>query len=948
MVPQNGQPTASRPRLQQPGLPSFMAPNPAFDPSPYFNNLDPTQAAKQMAALTAASQARIANSRPTPLLNPPSGTNSAPFLGGTIPPNYPAANYDPSSGSSTQHATFQMPNNLPTSNSSSFLDSMSHQASRNVPQSNNTTLKQRQQGFMNGLANVMATLGTPLPPSLTGVPTPSYDPNTSRWKHLEPSSEIGFLRLAGKDINLFKLWGSVFQSGGGHAATANNGWGAILAQFNLPEEIPQPPPNVGTVSVAQTVAQLYMTMLYPFEQWYKNNMQDQQRKALASRQANQQATMDSSSHNRLPNGSQPGQIQRGPSLTSMAPASGTVPPSTINGSSPFPQSSIPHTPTQRPESTASNQAISDASHNIPGGLPHGIQANGLAGSSDGNVLDPEIQGIKRKLDYDERDGKRARQKLGSEPPPDNISSAISTAVDRSSSVTTCSAAPQAPTTMPAPPRPRQQPSRRKIEYVPLAREVETYGGRDLKFLETELANHPQRRPIRDINDWGTVDIEALTMSIRSRLSNELSYALTTFTLLSTMRGQTPGSGFPVFQSPDLFDEVLDLLEEQAFGDAEDAEGELLQTDSPIVTHHELVNLVYESESQPFAVLIPRQGSKDPKLGPRQRPGQFILAILNIIRNLSTIPDNLEFISRHTRLIDLMLRLCSVTYDEDGTPSPASSALSLGDLAHVRKDVLYTLSNIASNVHLSTPSPHITFRMATRVFQLISSYLIDPTEAISPLACVQVTGIPPTGNLKPPALADVALDVFSRLSQADSNRQIISKSVAQTSLIRLFEALVHRLPVVDADFQLMTRDVWLSYLEKTIMAMYSLAFLAPPPVKQKLKANRALGFRAVMLRMIQKFLMTHDSRVWFVVCTRRAVEAMKVLDDAEDCFDTSKSAVPTMSFGMGYGEAGDNGSERGTGLLGGHRDITWEMLMLREVQADEVLFGELESLSRVEC
>ncbi|GLB36297.1 putative ARID/BRIGHT DNA binding domain [Lyophyllum shimeji] len=947
MVPQNGQPTAGRQQHQPPGLPSFMGPNPGFDPSPYLNNLDPTQAAKQMAALSAASQARIANTRPTPLLNPPSGTNSAPFLGGINTPNYPAVNYDALPGSSTQHATFQIPSNLPSSNSSSFLDPMSHQGARTAPQPNSTTLKQRQQGFLNGLANIMASMGTPLPPAITGVHTPGYDPNTSKWKNLEPSSEIGFIRVAGKDINLFKLWGSVFQSGGGHAITANKGWGTIAAQFNLPEEIAQPSPTIGTVSVAQMIAQLYMTMLYPFEQAYKNNLQDQQKRALASRQGGQPTPGESLGHNRLPGGPQPGQIQRGLSGHSMTPlnlAAGAGPPPTVNGSSPFPQPPTPHLPIQRPESTLPNQAIMGASQNMAGGLPHDTQANALP--TDTDAFDQEMQGIKRKMEYDERDGKRARQKTGSEPPTENPPSA--TSADRGSTTTTSGPALQASTAMPAPLRTRQQPSRRKIEYVPLAREVDTYGGRDLKLLETELGTLPQRRPIRDINDWGTVDIEALTMSIRSRLSTELSYALTTFTLLSTMRGQTPGSGFPVFQSPDLFDEVLDLLEEQAFGDAEDTEADLLHADSPVATNRELMNLVYESESQPFAVLAPHQGSKDPNLGPRQRPGNIILAVLNIIRNLSTIPDNLEFISRHPRLIDLMLRLCPVTYREDGTPAPTSPSLSLADLIHVRKDVLYTLTNIAGGIHLSTTSSRITIRTATRAFQLISSYLIDPVEAISPLACVQLAGIPPSGSLKPPVLADVALDVFSRLSQADSNRQIFSKSIPQTSLRRLFEALVHRLPVVDADFQLMSRDIWLSYLEKTIMALYSIAFLAPPSFKQKLKSDRALGFRAVMLRMVQKFLMTHDSRAWFVVCIRRAVETMKVLDDAEDCFDTSKSAVPTMSFGMGFGEVGETNAERGTGLLGGHRHLTWEMLMLREVQMDEVLFGELESLSRVEC
>lgn len=499
------------------------------------------------------------------------------------------------------------------------------------------------------------------------------------------------------------------------------------------------------------------------------------------------------------------------------------------------------------------------------------------------------------------------------------------------------------------PRIRQQPSRRKIEYVPLAREVDTYGGRDLRSLENEVANLPQRRPLRDINDWGTVDIEALTMSIRSRLSTELSYALTTFTLLSTMRGQTPGSGFPIFQSADLLDEVLDLLEEQAFDGVEDSiESDLLQQDSRITTNRALVNMVTESQSQSFATLEIHQGSKNPDSGPRQRPGNVILAVLNIIRNLSTIPDNLDFISRHTRLVDVMLRLCTI--NKESPPLPISPALSLGDLVIVRKDTLYTLTNIAGNIHLANATSSTTFRMASRAFQLVSSYLIDPIEAVSPLACMQLTGIPANGNFKPPLLADIALDVLTRLSQSDSNRQVFAKTVPQASILRLFEALVHRLPIVDADFQLVAREAWLSYLEKNIMAIYSLAFLAPPTMKQKVKADRTLAFKSVMLRMIQKFVVgpNNEGRGLFNVCTRRAIEAMKVLDDAEDSFDTSKSAVPTMSFGMGYGEIGDNGAEKGTGLLGGHRDAAWDMLMMREIHSDPIMFGELESLARVEC
>jgi len=200
---------------QQPGFPSFASPsNPPLDSS----FLDSPQVAKQMAALTAANQARIAqNSRIAPANG---GTISGPYFGAI---NYPPGGHDLLTANG--HANSQMPNNYgvpQTPNSAtnpSFLDSPMSQpnSTRNQPPPNNV-YKGRQQSFLAGLANLMAKRGTPLPPSLTGVPS-SYDPSRSPWTIIEPSTEIGSFRLAGKDVDLFKLWGLVNQNGGGHAVS---------------------------------------------------------------------------------------------------------------------------------------------------------------------------------------------------------------------------------------------------------------------------------------------------------------------------------------------------------------------------------------------------------------------------------------------------------------------------------------------------------------------------------------------------------------------------------------------------------------------------------------------------------------------------------------------------------------------------------------------------------
>lgn len=502
-----------------------------------------------------------------------------------------------------------------------------------------------------------------------------------------------------------------------------------------------------------------------------------------------------------------------------------------------------------------------------------------------------------------------------------------------------------PLPIPAP-QPKRQRSRRKIEYNPLERDLETHGGRDLRILEDDWS---QRKPLRDINEWGRVDIEAVTMSLRSRISTEVSYALTTLTLISTMKGQAPGTGFPISQCEDLMEELLDLLEDEAFNGVPDPFETQLAPDACITTHREIINAIQDEGLRPFASLEHRQGAKDRNIGPKPRPGHTVLVIMNVLRNLTVFTDNYAFMASHERFLDLFLRVSSVVRTGDHSPRPASAALSLSDLVVARKDTLHTLLNLAHVIHLSAhpAQSKSTSRMASRAFELVASYLVDPADAISPMNYVKQVGASHIGHVRPPSLPDIALQVFTLLGHPDSNRQIFSQAVSQPRLWNLFEALIRRLPILDLDFQLMAQEMWLGYLEKVVMGIYALAFLSPPVLKKKIKTDRTLGFGRVMLRMVQKFLLAGgpQGRAIFIISAKRAVEAMKIIDDGEDSFDTAQSPAPTLTFGMGWSDVRDNGPEKGTGLLGGHLDVTWDILMQREV--DELMFSELESLTRVE-
>jgi SWI/SNF chromatin-remodeling complex subunit SWI1 len=447
-----------------------------------------------------------------------------------------------------------------------------------------------------------------------------------------------------------------------------------------------------------------------------------------------------------------------------------------------------------------------------------------------------------------------------------------------------------------------------------------------------------------------VDIEALTMSLRSRISTELSYALTTITILTLLRIKE--GAFLISQIPDLFEELLDLLEDVAF-DAPEETDEDDHPDTPILTHHELMNMLIEEGNSPFASLKPKQGLKDPSSGPTQRPGDIILAITNIIRNLALSTENHDYLARHERVFGLMLRLCSHKRPSPSeAPVPLSPALSLNDLVVIRKDVVYFLINIVSAVHLantpSSPSP-AEMRRARRAYELLVSYFIDPVEAVAPYACLLLTSIPAhLANSKPPLAIDSALEVFTRLSLTDDNRLMLCKSIPQKWLWSTIEALVHRLPLDQSDFQVVVRSEWLGYMERVIMSLYSIAFFAPPAIKKRMKTDRQLCFTKVFLRLIKR-LSIHTSpeiRATFAVALRRAIETLKLVDDAGDSFDASPSTMPTLAFGMGYGEHGEAKVEKGMGLLSGYQEeITWGLMVQKDM--DDLVFSELASLVRVE-
>ena len=195
----------------------------------------------------------------------------------------------------------------------------------------------------------------------------------------------------------------MFDTGSKNEQVSNaNGWGSILHHFDLPEEFPQMQAN-NSASVALMLSQYYMVILHPFEELYKKNLQEQQKKAqIPQRQGG------------LSGNSFPGVGRPAPGMPNMEQlgvrqmnANGLMPQNISSANSSMQYSQLQNQ--ARPPSTQSLHQISaPESHSS---LPH-PELESLAPTVDSNLLDQDVLGIKRKHDQDERETKRARQKTG--------------------------------------------------------------------------------------------------------------------------------------------------------------------------------------------------------------------------------------------------------------------------------------------------------------------------------------------------------------------------------------------------------------------------------------------------------------------------------------------------------------------------------------------------------
>lgn len=263
----------------------------------------------------------------------------------------------------------------------------------------------------------------------------------------------------------------------------------------------------------------------------------------------------------------------------------------------------------------------------------------------------------------------------------------------------------------------QLASLHKIEYQPMIRNVDTYGGIDMQLLdralEPAIAGHGRRAILP--GELGTVDIVELILGLRSRLSVEVSTALNTLQVLSTRTQEGRGTGLVLQPCEDLLDELLSLVEELIFGQADHGlqdqleapagalmevptngsqlppsppleGGERTTTHVPTTSEEQVsdhstppelkshLTLVRESkatelDTRPFRRLPSPPVSSNGKKGSwgvlnhaerqAEQDATTALTVLNILRNCAQFGPNVPYCNAQPRLWPLLVRIAQV-------------------------------------------------------------------------------------------------------------------------------------------------------------------------------------------------------------------------------------------------------------------------------------------------
>lgn len=399
-------------------------------------------------------------------------------------------------------------------------------------------------------------------------------------------------------------------------------------------------------------------------------------------------------------------------------------------------------------------------------------------------------------------GQQVSQSSAQGPAGMNHSASSALAAHQSNQITNSAGSAQPPT---------GDPPKFKVEYMPVRRDVRTFGGWDLDMIDAQLGPilAGRSRFPRSVREMGFVDIEGLIMSLKSRLEVEVTYALNALFVLSA-GVQAPGFHLLLGLCEDLCDELLDLLEETAFDVSLTKDGYEIDVSQHIAAQHvelppntlshaEWIAGVLEDEEQNRSlptrggkrrcVSRSEEGSVEKKGGSQYfhaladereqiRKAQIALSVLDNLRNLSMIPDNFAYLNNMPRFFEILMRIITVLELEEadrrrrkaeqgtnteptvepngfvGHPEDNEDVLTTvftpSEAVRIRKDVLSILASLAKE---SCMLSKMDTKTVLTLIAFLKSFITDAgeTESLCGTTFQEVlVGFPPHPTVQPVA------------------------------------------------------------------------------------------------------------------------------------------------------------------------------------------------------
>lgn len=488
-----------------------------------------------------------------------------------------------------------------------------------------------------------------------------------------------------------------------------------------------------------------------------------------------------------------------------------------------------------------------------------------------------------------------------------------------------------------------EPIKLKIEYVPTQLYVSTCGGRDLERLDRELAPRVAARyRMRSVQELGTVDLYALSLSLRSRLDTEVSYALNTLLVLTAGIGAPAHASLSLGACDELLDDLLDLLADQlpdmpwALDDHDEA---LLSLDMP--TYSDAADVALQDESE---VRLWRRGSSSHSERGAEQQAARVQLLMTIFRNVALMGDNAAFLASHPRFLPMLAALAQAArtdprWDEPTATSPLR-ALTLVELLEVLKDTLTVLLGVAGETwDLSGHAPATSAALldVLRFFVLDAAEMERRQGAPPSVKAATLPAAPaaPAVLFPVPHHARLALQTLSVLALPDHNREALAARVPAPVLLQLAECLVGLLPVDLGDFRPLASLTRLEYTETAAFCLYHTVYLAPLSVKQQLRERP--GVLGVLFRAVKQLLQStpdYQQNPYGLLC-RRLVDTLKLLGESKDLL-----SAPALQ-GM-YWPPEDTDAPSTMAILSGESDAVLELLT-RTAHVDTNVATDLWSL-----